>query len=39
MCAFGCDKSIKIIYKNLLFNEFQGIQDDCRSFAIMLATK
>ena len=39
MCAFECDKSIKIIYNNLLFNKYQEIQDDWRSFTIMLATK
>ena len=39
MYAFECDKSDQIIYNNLLFNKYQEIQDDYRSFAIIFDTK
>ena len=41
MHAFEYDKSSLIIYNNynLLFNKYLEIQNDCRSFKIILATK
>ena len=39
MYAFECDKSNYIIYNSLILNKYQEIQDDCRYFAIILATK